>query len=343
MGQVGHSATEGTHRPGKASRPQALSAGSRRQEADRLRAAMAALVPQAPPPDAADDAAWGRRRGEALPAAWARRADRLATIEAARRRLEARAPAAAAAARPRRAEADAARPRLGRARRGQAPTPVDETPDDTAQTHCTAPAWQRRRTTDPGGASCGQAHARGEAADQLIVAWDVTPAAHDTPHAEPLARLTGAHREQAGMARPTDATGAAQTLPATSDRGSDRAAVAAAGEPRGGAPSRATGRQRHQAAAAEAREPPATAQARLAAPGRPPTGRALDARRTGRVRWVASAKPRGGAAGCCGAAWTTAAVRGSWCGEPITCSSSGAPRVRRSRSQPMRWPPMAPH
>jgi len=47
---------------------------------------MEALVTQADQQDEAEDAALGSRRGDALPAALARREDRLAKIAAARRR-----------------------------------------------------------------------------------------------------------------------------------------------------------------------------------------------------------------------------------------------------------------
>ena len=284
--QWGTLATDGTNLQGQASRHTARRSGARRKEADRWREAMAALVTQAPQPDAAADAALGRRRGDEVPAELARRADRWATIEAAMRRLEARAKADAEAERPRRAAVDAARPRLGRRRRGKAPTPVDETPDDTAQTNCTAPEWPRLRTNNQGWESGGKAPARVDAASQSIVACDVTTEANDTQHAEPMARLTAAPLEPAGMALPPDATGAAPKMPATSDRGSDSAAAAAAVEPRGFEPSMATGRQRHHASAAEAMQPPATATARMAAQVRTPTGRALYARRTGIVEPV---------------------------------------------------------
>src|SRR5215472_12371963 len=99
--------------PGNASRHTAMSYGSRRKAADRVRDDMEALGTPAHQQDAADDAALGRRRGDARPAAWARHAARLATLEAARRRLAARAPAEAAAERPRRAAVEAARQRLG--------------------------------------------------------------------------------------------------------------------------------------------------------------------------------------------------------------------------------------
>ena len=56
-----------------------------------------------------------------MPAELARRENRLATLEAAMRRLEARAKAEAEAERQRRAEAEAERQRTGKRRRGKAP------------------------------------------------------------------------------------------------------------------------------------------------------------------------------------------------------------------------------
>jgi hypothetical protein len=200
MVQVGTIATDGTKIQGNASRHKAMSYGSMRQEADRLREDLEALVTQAQQQDAADDAALGSRRGDALPVELARRADRLATIAAALRRLEARAKADAEAERQRRAEAEAERQRLGRPRRGKAPKPVDETPDAKAQTNFTDPALQSMRTTNKGWEYGGNAQARVDAAYQIIVACDVTTEANDTQQAEPLARMTVAHLEPAGMA-----------------------------------------------------------------------------------------------------------------------------------------------
>jgi hypothetical protein len=146
------------------------------KEADRLREAIETLVTQAHQQDAEDDAALGSRRGDALPAELARRADRLATIEAAMRRLEARAKADADAERQRRAEAEAERQRTGTKRRGKAPQPVDETPDDKAQTNFTDPALQMMRTNNKGWEYCGKAQASVDAAHQIILACDA-PAA----------------------------------------------------------------------------------------------------------------------------------------------------------------------
>lgn len=77
LGQVGTVLTAGTNSQGTASRHQAL---------ERVRAARAALVTAASQPDAAAAAARGSRRGAEVPAERARRAPRLATIEAAMQR-----------------------------------------------------------------------------------------------------------------------------------------------------------------------------------------------------------------------------------------------------------------
>ncbi len=279
MVKLGNIATDGTKRQGHASRHKAMSYGYMRKEADRLREDIEALVTQAHQQDAADDAALGSRRGDELPAELARREDRLATIEAAMRRLEGRAKADAEAERQRRAEVEAERQRLGTPRRGKAPKPVDETPADKAQTNFTDPELQIMRTTNKGWEYCGNAQASVDAAYQIIVACDVTTESNDTQQAEPMARMTAAHLEQAGIARPTDATGAAQKIPATYDSGYYSAAAASAVEQRGFEPYRATGRQRHHASEAEEMEPPATAKERMAAKVRTPAGRALYARR----------------------------------------------------------------
>ena len=279
MVKLGNIATDGTKIQGNASRHKAMSYGYMRKEADRLREDIEALVTQAHQQDAADDAALGSRRGDELPAELARREDRLATIEAAMQRLEARAKADAEAERQRRAAVEAEHQRLGTPRRGKAPKPVDETPDDKAQTNFTDPALQIMRTNNKGWEYCGNAQASVDAAYQIIVACDVTAESNDTQQAEPMARMTVAHLAQAGIAMPTDATGAAQKIPATYDSGYYSMAAASAVEQRGFEPYMATGRQRHQASAAEEREQPATAKERMAAKVRTPAGRALYARR----------------------------------------------------------------
>src|SRR3989441_8854118 len=89
--RLGNVATDGTKMPGNASRHKAMSYGSMQKAVERLREEIEALVTQAYQQDAAEEAALGSRRGDALPAELARREERLGQIEAAMRRLEARA------------------------------------------------------------------------------------------------------------------------------------------------------------------------------------------------------------------------------------------------------------
>ena len=114
---------------------------------------------------------------------------------------------------------------------------------------------------------------------QIILACDVTAEANDKQQAVPMAQLTVTHLEQAGMARPTDATGAAQKIPATYDSGYYSEAAAVAVEQSGFDPYMATGRQRHYAPEAEVPAPPVTATDRMAAKVQTPEGRAVYARR----------------------------------------------------------------
>src|SRR5438105_15806779 len=97
--KLGNVSTDGTKIQGNASRHKAMSYGYMLKEADRLREEIEALVTQAYQQDAEDDAALGSRRGDELPAELARREDRLATSEAAMRRLDAPAQTQAGAER----------------------------------------------------------------------------------------------------------------------------------------------------------------------------------------------------------------------------------------------------
>src|SRR5437867_3738253 len=128
--KLGNVATDGTKIQGNASRHKAMSYGYMQKEVERVREDIEALVTQAYQQDEAEDAALGSRRGDELPAELARREDRLARIEAAMRRLEAQAQAEAAAERQRRTGAAAGCRRTGKKRRGPAPQPVEESPDD---------------------------------------------------------------------------------------------------------------------------------------------------------------------------------------------------------------------
>jgi transposase len=277
--KLGNVATDGTKLQGNASRHKAMSYGYMKKEVERLREEIEALVTQAYQQDAQDDAALGSRRGDALPAELARREARLATIEAAMQRLEARAKADAEAERTRRAEVEAERQRMGRTRRGKAPKAVDETPEDKAQMSFTDPELGIMQTNNKGWDYCGNAQVSVDEAYQIIVACDVTAEANDKQQAVPMAQLTVAQLAQAGLKPPKDATGTAQKIPATYDSGYYSEAAAAAVEQLGFDPYMAPGRQRHHESAAERAEAPTTAQERMAVKVQSPGGRALYARR----------------------------------------------------------------
>jgi transposase len=279
MVKLGNIATDGTKIQGNASRHKAMSYGYMKKEVDRLREEIEALVTQAYQQDAQDDAALGSWRGDELPAELARRADRMATIEAAMQRLEARAKADAEAERTRRAEAEAERQRTGKRRRGKAPKEVDETPADKAQMSFTDPELGIMQTNNKGWDYCGNAQVSVDAAHQLIVACDVTAEANDKQQALPMAQRTVAQLERAGIQIPKDATGAAQKIPATYDSGYYSETAAAAVEQYGLDPYMATGRQRHHVPDAAGAEAPTTAKERMAAKVQSPAGRALYARR----------------------------------------------------------------
>jgi hypothetical protein len=279
MVKLGNVATDGTKLQGNASRHKAMSYGYMRKEADRLRDDIEALVTRAYQQDAEDDAVLGSRRGDELPAELARREARLATIEAALQRLEARAKADAEAERQQRAAAEAERQRRGTKRRGKVPKPMQETPDDKAQTNFTDPELQIMRTNNKGWEYCGNAQISVDAAYQIIVACDVTTEANDKQQAAPMAQRTMAHLGQVGLARPTDATSAVPKIPATYDSGYYSEAAAIAVEQEGFDPYMATGRQHHHAPEAEVLAPPVTATDRMAAKVQTSEGRALYARR----------------------------------------------------------------
>jgi transposase len=276
--QLGTLTTDGTKLPGNASRHKAMSYGYLEKEVERLRAEIDALLRHAQEQDAADDAVLGSRRGDELPAELQRREDRLATIVAAKQRLEEQARAAAEAERQRRQEAEAERQRTDAPRRGRAPAPVDETPDAKAQTNFTDPELKIMKTNNKGWDYCANAQMVVDDVCQIIVACDVTTATNDKEQAVPMAQAALATLEQAGMTRPTDAEGQSLPLPYLTDSGyySEKAAAGLAAL--GLDPYMATERQRHHAAANAAASPP-TAKAAMAAKLRTPVGRALYALR----------------------------------------------------------------
>jgi transposase len=281
--RLGTIAVDGTKVQGNASRHKAMSSGYMTKEVVRRRAEIEALLKQAQDGDAQDDAVLGTRRGDELPEELRRREDRLATIEAAMRRLEAEAQAAAEVERQQRADAEAERHRTGTKRRGREPGPIVETPAEKAQTNFTDAELSVMRTANKGWEYCGNAQASVDGACQIILACDVTAQCNDKQQAEPMARATRANLDQAAIALPADETGARPPIPAVLDTGYFSGPAVAALEQAGFDPYIATERQRHHAplpaAAPEPAAALATAVEQMRAKLGTETGRALYARR----------------------------------------------------------------
>jgi transposase len=280
--RLGNLAFDGSKFLGNASRHKAMSYGYMKKEETRLRQEIEALLKQAQDTDAQEDAAWGSRRGDELPAELQRREQRLATIAAAKHRLEEQARAEAEAERQRRAEAEAERQRTGKKRRGKEPKPVSDVPDDKAQTSFTDPELKVMPQSNKGWDYSGNAQASVDATCQIIVACFVTAAANDQQQAIPLAEATRVSLERARVELPKDEAGQAPKIPATLDSGFFSAAAVAGMEERGFEPYMATKRQKHHQAQAALVEPlaaTATAKERMAAKVATPQGRALYARR----------------------------------------------------------------
>jgi transposase len=283
--RLGTIAVDGTKIQGNASRHKAMSYGYMTQEVGRLRAEIDQWLQQAQDVDAEDDAALGARRGDELPEELRRRQDRLATIEAAMKRLEAEAKAAADAERQRREEADAERQRTGTKRRGRAPGPIVETPAAKAQTNFTEPELSIMKTANKGWDCCGNAQASVDDGCQIILACEVTAATNDKQQAEPMAQATRSRLDQAEIARPADESGAGRAIPAALDTGYFSAKAVEGLEREGFDPYIATERQRHRGGAdpaatdSEAAAEPATAKEKMQAKLKTPAGRAIYARR----------------------------------------------------------------
>jgi len=280
--RLGTIAVDGTKVQGNASRHKAMSYGYMTQEVARLRAEIDQLLKQAQDVDAQDDAALGTRRGDELPEELRRRQDRLATIAAAMKRLEAEARAEGDAERQRREEAEAQRQRTGTKRRGRLPGPIVETPTAKAQTNFTEPELSIMKTANKGWDCCGNAQASVDDGCQIILACDVTAECNDKQQAEPMAQATRDQLDQAGIAPAADESGARPPIPAALDTGYFSGPAVAAMEREGFDPYIATERQRHHIASSSSASEapaPATVKEKMQAKLRTAAGRAVDARR----------------------------------------------------------------
>ena len=176
---LGALAVDGSKVKANASKHKAMSYGRMREDARRLREQIAALTTQAEAVDAAEDAGHGPDvRGDDLPAELQRREQRLATIAAAKARLEAR-----------QAEEDREKGRTpddGRKGRGTKPFARDfGVPPDDAQDNFTDPE-SRIMKTSAGYDQCYNGQIAVDEASQMIVATGLTNGAADNAELLPL-------------------------------------------------------------------------------------------------------------------------------------------------------------
>jgi transposase len=182
--KLGALAVDGSKVKANASKHKAMSYGRMGEEETRLREQIAALTAQAEASDAAEDAAHGPDvRGDELPAELQRREQRLATIAAAKARLEAR-----------QADEDRQKGRTpddGRKSRGTRPFARDfGVPPDDAQDNFTDPE-SRIMKTSQGFDQCYNGQIAVDEASQMIVATGLTNCAAD--HGELLPLIDQSH------------------------------------------------------------------------------------------------------------------------------------------------------
>src|SRR5262249_56306097 len=83
-------------------------------------------------------------------------------------------------------EGEGERQRTGQKRRGREPKPIEDAPDDKAQTNFTDPELKIMKTNNKGWDYCGNAQVVVDDVCQIIVACAVTAASNDKEQAVPL-------------------------------------------------------------------------------------------------------------------------------------------------------------
>lgn len=179
--KLGRLGIDGTKLRANASRHKAMSYGRMQTEEARLKAEIADLLKQAEATDVREDQQFGKdATGDELPAELRRRETRLATIQAAKARLEARQREwDAAAGRP---PDDADPPIKKRGPKFKRPM---GTPPDTSQDNFTDPQ-SRIMKTNEGFQQCYNAQAAVDEDSMLIVAADLNACAADVGQLLPM-------------------------------------------------------------------------------------------------------------------------------------------------------------
>ena len=257
LANFGKLSIDGTKVHVNASKRKAMSYGRMQAEEARLEGEIEALLSRAQETDAAEDARFGEAfHGDELPSELRRREQRLAAIQAAKARLEARA----------RAADDARGRKPGSTRNPKGGQPYQRAygePEAKAQDF-TDPESRIMKTSSEGFQQCYNAQVVEEGAHQLIVATEVSAQANDQGRLVPLLdAVAAAHGER----------------PATvlADAGYCNEADLATLEARGVDGHVALGREGKRAVMKDAEKHPAAARmaAKLATPFRSPGEHAL--------------------------------------------------------------------
>jgi transposase len=245
--QLGAWATDGSKFLGNASRHKAMSYGYMNKEEERLKAEIADLLKQQQQIDEAEDATLGSRRGDELPAELHFREQRLAKIQEAKKRLEEQAKTAAEAERQRRLEAEEQRQAEGRQATGRPPGPIQEVPDDKAQTNFTDPELKIMPQSNKGWDYGVNGQVVADDACGIIVACEAVLDTNDKQQAVPMAKQALANLEAAGIERPLDAKGQVQKIASLEDTGYFSEKAVSGLEALGFEPYIAVERQKHHA------------------------------------------------------------------------------------------------
>jgi hypothetical protein len=167
--KLGTLAVDGTKLKANASKHKAMSYARMKSEEQRLREEIKRITDLARTTDEAEDAEFGPDfRGDELPEELRSRKSRLATIRAAKKRLEEA-----------QAEADAKSGR-GQSDRGPKLKRKNGVPDDKAQSNFTDPESRIMKTSGGGFEQSYNAQVAVDSAEQIIVAADVTSCAADS-------------------------------------------------------------------------------------------------------------------------------------------------------------------
>ncbi|MBD8528346.1 transposase [Pseudoxanthomonas sp. CAU 1598] len=186
--KLGRLGIDGTKLRANASRHKAMSYGRMQSEEARLKSEIAALLKQAEAADVRDDRALGKdATGDELPAELRRRETRLATIQAAKARLEARQRALDKAAGRDPDDLDPPAKRRGPKFKREAGVPAEH-----AQDNFTDPESRIMKTAE-GFQQCYNAQAAVDEGSQLIVAVDLNACAADVGQLLPMVKHSEAN------------------------------------------------------------------------------------------------------------------------------------------------------